>query len=344
MIWITWVAIVVCLSQSATFSGLNLASFRVSRLRLELEASQGNVDARKLLDLRKDANLLLVTILWGNVAVNVLLALLSGSVMAGVVAFLFSTVVITIVGEIIPQAYFSRHAIRVAAAFSPVIRFYQILLFPVAKPTAMMLDRWLGEEAIQYYEERDLRNLLHMHVRSNETEIGRMEGLGALNFLDLDDLPLEAEGEPVEPSAVIVLPFEGDRPVFPQIRSDPSDAFLRQVNEADRDWVVLTDAVGAARLVLNANGFLRDVLFHPDGFNPYRHCHRPITVDDGSIPLGRLVPRFRADPGRTEEDILEEDILLLWGSERRIVTGSDILGRLLRGVIRRDEAAPVQRS
>jgi metal transporter CNNM len=65
MIWITWIGILLCLSQSATFSGLNLASFRVSRLRLELEASQGDTDARKLLDLRKDANFLLVTILWG---------------------------------------------------------------------------------------------------------------------------------------------------------------------------------------------------------------------------------------------------------------------------------------
>ncbi len=342
MIWITWIGILLCLSQSATFSGLNLASFRVSRLRLELEASQGDTDARKLLDLRKDANFLLVTILWGNVAVNVLLALLSGSVMTGVIAFLFSTVVITIVGEIVPQAYFSHHAIRVAAALSPLIRAYQILLFPVAKPTAMVLDRWLGEEAIQYFEERDLRDLLRLHALADETEIGRMEGLGALNFLDLDDLPLEAEGEPVEPSAVLVLPFEGTRPVFPEIQPDPADPFLRQVNEADRDWVVLTDSEGAARLVLDANGFLRDALFRPEEFNPYRHCHRPITAEDGTIPLGRLVPRFRADPVRTDDDILEEDILLLWGDERRIVTGSDILGRLLRGVIRREGAVPAR--
>ena len=53
---------------------------------------------------------MLTTILWGNVGVNVLLALLSNSVMACTAAFLFWTVVITLVGEIIPQAYFYRNA------------------------------------------------------------------------------------------------------------------------------------------------------------------------------------------------------------------------------------------
>jgi CBS domain containing-hemolysin-like protein len=40
----------------------------------------------------------------------VLLTLLSDSVLAGLGAFGFSAIVITIFGEIVPQAYFSRHA------------------------------------------------------------------------------------------------------------------------------------------------------------------------------------------------------------------------------------------
>ncbi len=70
----TWTGIVLCLSQSAMFSGLNLAFFSISRLRLEAEAEQGRAAARKILALRRDANFLLCTILWGNVSVNVLLA------------------------------------------------------------------------------------------------------------------------------------------------------------------------------------------------------------------------------------------------------------------------------
>jgi metal transporter CNNM len=49
-------------------------------------------DAVKMLGLRADSNFTLATILWGNVATNVLLTLLSESVLAGVGAFVFSTV------------------------------------------------------------------------------------------------------------------------------------------------------------------------------------------------------------------------------------------------------------
>jgi CBS domain containing-hemolysin-like protein len=86
---LVWAGIVFCISQSAMFSGLNLALLGISRLRLEVEASAGNPAAVKILSLRKNFNFLLTTILWGNVAINVLLTLLSESVMAGVSAFFF---------------------------------------------------------------------------------------------------------------------------------------------------------------------------------------------------------------------------------------------------------------
>jgi metal transporter CNNM len=109
---VTWLGIALCVVQTGMFSGLNLAVFSISRLRLEVEAAGGNAYALKLLDLRKDANLTLATILWGNVATTVLLTLLSGSILTGGAAFVFSTIVITMLGEIVPQAYFSRNALR----------------------------------------------------------------------------------------------------------------------------------------------------------------------------------------------------------------------------------------
>ena len=122
---LVWIGIALCITQSAIFSGLNLAIFSVSKLRLEVEVAGGNRDASVLLDLRKDSNLTLATVLWGNVTINVLLTLLSDSVLAGVGAFVFSTIVITLFGEIIPQAYFfakchqNGGAARAAAACLP---------------------------------------------------------------------------------------------------------------------------------------------------------------------------------------------------------------------------------
>ena len=161
---LVWCGIVFCISQSAMFSGLNLAYFSNSKLRLEVEKKQGNDTAAKILELRNDANFLLTTILWGNVGINVLLTLLSNQVFAGIGAFLFSTLFITLVGEITPQAYFARNAMKMAGILSPVLRIYRVLLYPVAKPAALLLDRWLGKEGIHYYKERDFREMLKLHI------------------------------------------------------------------------------------------------------------------------------------------------------------------------------------
>jgi hypothetical protein len=37
-----WIGIALCITQSAIFSGLNLAIFSVSKLRLEVEVTEGN--------------------------------------------------------------------------------------------------------------------------------------------------------------------------------------------------------------------------------------------------------------------------------------------------------------
>ena len=57
----TWIGIAFCITQSAIFSGLNLAIFSVSKLRLEVEAAGGNRNAALVLDLRRDSNLTLST-------------------------------------------------------------------------------------------------------------------------------------------------------------------------------------------------------------------------------------------------------------------------------------------
>ncbi len=333
MILLTWIGILICITQSATLSGLNLAFFSVSKLRLELEASKNNKDAKKVLALRQDSNFLLVTILWGNVGVNVLLALLSGSVLAGVMAFLFSTVLITIFGEIIPQAYFSRNAIRVGALLSPVLRFYQVILFPVAKLTAIVLDTWLGKEAIHFYRERDLREIIKMHVESPKTEIDKVEGRGALNFLAIDDLPISAEGEVIDPESIVQLNFKGNMPLFPSIKPSASNRFLKNLNKSGKKWIVVVDQDNEPGLVIDANKFIRDAFFNTETFRPLRYCHRPIVVRERNVKLGEIIPRLKVNPEHGEDDVIDEDIIIYWNSEKRIITGSDILGRLLRGIV-----------
>ena len=325
-----WLGIVFCLSQSAMFSGLNLAFFGLSRLQLEAEA-ETNPRAARVLRMRRDSNFLLTTILWGNVGINVLLALLTDSLLGGVMAFLFSTVAITLFGEIIPQAYFSRHSLRMASLLSPLLQMYQYLLFPVAKPSAMLLDRWLGKESAQFFEEHVIRNILLKHVDADDSDVGSVEGIGALNFLDIDDLVATDEGEKVDPNSILSLDTDVDLPRFPTLTRDSGDPFLQKINASGRKWIILTDPEGQPRLLLDADGFLRQALLAPDTLNPYDYCHRPVILRDAHTSLGEVIRLLRRGK-RDRNGVIDRDVVLLWGPEPRIITGADLLDRLLHGI------------
>ncbi len=331
-----WAGIAFCISQSAMFSGLNLAFFSITRLRLEVEASTGNRKAQKVLDLRKDSNFLLTTVLWGSVSVNVLLALLSDSIMTGVGAFFFSTFAITFFGEITPQAYFSRHALKMASLLLPIFKLYQIILYLIAKPSAMMLDMWLGKEGIQYFRERDLREVIKKHIEASEADIDRIEGLGAINFLAIDDMVISHEGEPVDPKSIISLPLERKFPVFPDFKRNASDPFVRQIHDSEKKWVIITDETDKPQLVLNSDGFLRAAIIDDKPFQPYAFCHRPIVIKDPYTKLGNVIWRLKVKPETVGDDLIDNDVVLVWSKDKRvIITGADILGRPMRGIATR---------
>jgi hypothetical protein len=301
-----------------------------------VEASSGNTNAGKILHLRKDVNFLLTTILWGNVGINVLLTLLADSVLAGVSAFVFSTVLITFLGEIAPQAYFSRNAMRMGGLLAPLLRLYQYLLYPVAKPTAWVLDQWLGRENIQYFRERDLRTVIRKHIEADETDLARLEGIGAMNFLALDDLLVSQEGEPVDPQSIIRLPIQDGQPVFPTFRQEATDPFLRQVSASGKKWIIITNAVdGEPELVLNAHAFLRDAIFSTGPVHALNYCHLPVIARNVNTLLGKVLLRLRVDASGSQKDIIDRDLILVWSDEKRIITGADILGRLMQGIVLR---------
>ena len=334
---LVWIAIILCIIQTGIFSGLNLALFSVSRLRLEVETAGGNTDAAKLYTLRKDSNFALSTIIWGNVATNVLLTLLSQSVLAGLGAFLFSTFVITLLGEIFPQAYFVRNALRIAARFAVFLRFYQVLLFVVAKPTALLLNWWLGPEAIALFRERDFRILMSKHMETATTDLGKVEAIGAVNFLDLDDISVLDEGERVDPRSIVSLPVADGRPVLPKFERTAKDPFLRQLDASGRKWVIFVDQHEAPCMVLDAHHFLRDVLFNEVSVGPEPYWHRPIVVTNMNARLGDVIGLMKMRPEHPEDDVIDQDLILVWGRQRRIITGADLLGRLLRGIVIREK-------
>lgn len=331
---LVWIGIVLCVLQSGSFSGLNLSLFGISALQLEAQAAAGNAEAARLLELRRDSNFLLTTVLWGNVSTNVLLTLLTDSVLAGALGFGFSTFVITFGGEIIPQAYFSRNALRMANRMRPFLRFWQIALYPIAKPTALLLDAWLGKEGLEYLGESELRELLKRYIASPKTEIGRVEGIGALNFIALDDLRVSEEGVKLDPRSVIPLPESNGAPVFPSFEASSEDAFVKRVEASGKKWVVITNPNEQPRLVIDADAFLRSTMLGGGRHPIESFCHRPIVVFDADTKLGEVLPQLRVERESEGDDVIDDDLVLVWGEERRIITGADVLGRLLRGIAR----------
>jgi hypothetical protein len=225
---------------------------------------------------------------------------------------------------------------RMGSLLAPLIRFYQLLLYPVAKPTAMVLDWWLGEEGIRYFRERDLRTVIRKHIEAEETDVDRLEGIGALNFLALDDIAVTQEGETVNPQSVICLPMQAGMPVFPKFERSAQDPFLQRINRSAMKWIIIVNEHDMPSVVLNANAFLRDALFSTEPINPYIHCHRPIIVTDPRTLLGKVLSKLRVHPQSDLDDVIDDDLILLWSEEKRVITGADILGRLLRGIALRD--------
>jgi hypothetical protein len=199
-----------------------------------------------------------------------------------------------------------------------------------------MLDWWLGREGIQYFREQHLREVIRKHIESEEADVDLLEGLGALNFLAFDDLAVAQEGEPADPKSVVSLPFDNGKPVFPPIARSAADPFLKKIEESDKKWVIITDLKGKPHLVLDSDAFLRDALFESGPFDPSVYCHRPIIVSDMATPLGDVVAQLRVQPEHPEDDVVDLDIILVWGEDKRVITGADILGRLLQGIVRRD--------
>ncbi|GAX63050.1 hemolysin and related protein [Candidatus Scalindua japonica] len=178
-----------------------------------------------------------------------------------------------------------------------------------------------------------MREVIKKHVKASDVDIDRLEGLGALNFLDIDDLLVSHEGEPVDPKSIIKLSLSNGFPVFPEFERNPSDPFLHQIQSSGKKWVIITDESDEPHLILDSDGFLRSALFSIKPFQPYAYCHRPIIVKDPHIELGNVILQLRVKPKTAEDDVIDHDVILVWSDEKRVITGADILGRLLRGIV-----------
>ncbi len=176
---------IILILLSALFSGLNLGLMSLDTHELRRKAKQGNRDAAKVYKVRKRGNLLLVSLLIGNVAVISALSILLDTKFHGLVAGILTTALITLFGEIIPQALFSRYALKYGARLAWLVEILMIVMWPVAAPIAYVLDKMLGDELPTFYAKAELTQIIKEH--SDVSDIDKDEAriaTGALTFGD----------------------------------------------------------------------------------------------------------------------------------------------------------------
>ena len=66
-------------------------------------------------------------------------------------------------------------------------------------------------------------------MKRKGADVGQLEAMSALNFLDLDDIPVLEEGELIDPLSIVTLPTINQRPGLPRFERSPTDPFFATV-------------------------------------------------------------------------------------------------------------------
>ncbi|CAF1310553.1 unnamed protein product [Adineta steineri] len=149
---------------SGFYSGLNLGlmSMSVNDLRLIAESEDAAIRyyARRVLPLRRRGNFLLCSIVLANVLVNSLGTVLLDSLVHGLFAVIGSTIMIVLMGEIIPQAICSRYGLIIGAHTHVITWASMILSSPISYPLGFVLDKILGQEVTASYTRDQIAGML----------------------------------------------------------------------------------------------------------------------------------------------------------------------------------------
>ena len=135
---------------------------------MEITKASGTPSERKnaeaIIPIREQGNLLLCTLVLGNVAVTSLESILMADLTTGLIGFLLTTVLVVVFGEIVPQAFCARYGLAVGAKSVPIVRVIIFLFYPFTKPLALALDYVLGEEKGNSYTRAGINHLIKMHI------------------------------------------------------------------------------------------------------------------------------------------------------------------------------------
>jgi len=262
---------------SGLFSGLNLGFMSLGKEDLERKIKGGDRRAKIVYKLRKNGNLLLCTILIGNVLVNNTLAIYMGEMFTGTFAIIVATALIVIFGEIIPQALCSRYPLQIGAAAAPVFKIFMYALWIICKPLSWVMDKALGPEPPTRHTKFEITEMVKDHQLDNASDIDLKEAntvLGALTFSD------KTAREVMTPKRDVYRFYEDQKLTSELIEDIKKNGHTRiPVFKSKKDQVV--------GIVL-----VKRLLGVRKGSSIIKHSIKPITVRD-NVKLDDILDMFR---------------------------------------------------
>lgn len=173
-IWAKIIVIIFLLSMSGLFSGLNLGLMALDKNELQVIMKCGTEDekhyATVIEPVRRRGNYLLCSILFSNTLVNSTISVFLEDLSDGLVAIMTSTILIVLFGEILPQAFCSRHGLAVGAKTIWITHFCMFITFPLSYPVSYCLDWALGEEIGHAYDRERLMEFIQVTRDVNNLE------------------------------------------------------------------------------------------------------------------------------------------------------------------------------
>jgi CBS domain containing-hemolysin-like protein len=172
---------------SGFFSGSETALFGLSRLRRKALERRGEGAAARVLELLRQPRLLLITILIGNTFVNVALSALGTTVADRLVgggrglgvAIAVVTLLLLVVGEVLPKVLAVRYGETFSLTVAPALDRFRRLVAPLTRAfeaiTQALLRRLPRQDARENLDEGELVTLLKIGAERGEIQTGEAD-------------------------------------------------------------------------------------------------------------------------------------------------------------------------
>ncbi|KAI9321357.1 hypothetical protein BX666DRAFT_2017383 [Dichotomocladium elegans] len=166
-------ATVVLVLLGGIFAGLTLGLMGLDETHLQVLIASGTpserINAKKVLTLlERGKHWVLVTLLLSNVVVNETLPIILDKVLGGGwKAIVISTALIVIFGESICV----RYGLAIGAKTAGMVLVLMYIMYPIAYPTALLLDHFLGASHGTVYKKAGLKTLVSLHQAVNPSDV-----------------------------------------------------------------------------------------------------------------------------------------------------------------------------